>query len=89
MKKTVLVLISMLIAFCPIAVSAVSDTKTWEDYLDKEFGELPDTSEFVNRWQKELGRVSLIAENANPPYSQMAVITPRNTPISSSVVVCP
>ena len=54
--------------------AAVSDTKTWEDYLDKEFGELPDTSEFVNRWQKELGRVSLIAENANPPYSQMAVI---------------
>ena len=54
--------------------AAVSDTKTWEDNLDKQFGELPDTSEFVNRWQKELSRVSLIAENAHPSYSQMATV---------------
>jgi 2-succinyl-5-enolpyruvyl-6-hydroxy-3-cyclohexene-1-carboxylate synthase len=54
--------------------AAVSDTKTWEDYLDKEFGELPDTSEFVNRWQKELDKVSQVAETMEPPYSQMAVI---------------
>lgn len=54
--------------------AAVSDTKTWEDNLGKQFGELPDTSEFVNRWQKELSRVSLIAENAHPSYSQMATV---------------
>ena len=53
---------------------SLSDTKTWEDYLDKEFGELPDTSEFVNRWQKELDKASQVAETIEPPYSQMAVI---------------
>ena len=54
--------------------AAVSDTKTWEDDLDKEFGELPDTSEFVNRWQKELDKAAQVAETMEPPYSQMAVI---------------
>lgn len=53
---------------------SLSDTKTWEDYLDKEFGELPDTSEFFNRWQKELDKASQVAETMEPPYSQMAVI---------------
>ena len=52
----------------------LSDTKTWEDYLEKEFGDLPDTSTFVNQWQKELGKVSYLAELASPPYSQMAII---------------
>ena len=54
--------------------AAVSDTKTWEDDLDKEFGELPDTSEFVNRWQKKLDKAAQVAETMEPPYSQMAVI---------------
>ena len=53
---------------------SLSDTKTWEDYLDKKFGELPDTSEFVNRWQKELDKAAQVAETMDPPYSQMAVI---------------
>ena len=52
----------------------LSDTKTWEDSLEKEFGDLPDTSTFVNQWQKELGKVSYLAELAYPPYSQMAII---------------
>lgn len=52
----------------------LSDTKTWEDLLEIEFGELSDTSAFVNLWQKELDKVSYHAELISPPYSQMAII---------------
>lgn len=53
---------------------SLSDTKTWEDNFDKEFGELPDTSEFVNRWQKELDKVAQVTATTEPPYSQMAAV---------------
>ena len=53
--------------------SFISDTKEWEDYFEKEFGDLPDTSEFVMLWQQKLDTVS-VAANAYPPYSQMAAV---------------
>ena len=52
----------------------VSDTKTMEDSLDKKFGELPDTSDFVRRWQQELDKAEQAAVNIEPPYSAQAAV---------------
>ena len=54
--------------------SFISDTKEWEDYFEKEFGDLPDTSAFVTLWQQQLDKVAQIAEDLQPPYSQMAAV---------------
>ena len=64
--------------------SFVSETNIWEEYFEKEFGELPDTSEFVNLWQKELDRVAQVAESAWPPYSQMAAVKHFEKALSQS-----
>ncbi len=52
----------------------ISDTKMIEDNLDKEFGELPDTSDFVHRWQQELDKAAQAAEHREPPYSAQAAV---------------
>ena len=52
----------------------VSDTKKWEEYFEKEFGDLPDTSAFVTLWQQQLDKAGQMAEKTNPPYSQMAAV---------------
>ena len=64
--------------------SFVSETQMWEEYFEKRFGELSDTSEFVNLWQEELDRVAQVAERARPPYSQMAAVKHFEKALSQS-----
>ena len=46
----------------------------FDDDPDKPFGDLPDTSDFVSRWQQELDRASAATETYDPSYSQMAAV---------------
>jgi len=52
----------------------LSDTKTYEDLFETEYGALPDTSAFVTRWHQELDKAAQAAEHAEPPYSPQAVV---------------
>ena len=52
----------------------LSDTKTYEELFDKEYGELADTSAFVALWQQQLDKAGQTAEKNDPPYSQMAAV---------------
>ena len=52
----------------------LADTATMEEQLEKSFGELTDTSDFVSRWKQELNHAETVVEATEPPYSPKAVV---------------
>ena len=52
----------------------LAETATLEESLEKSFGDLADTSDFVSRWQQALDHASAVVEATEPPYSPKATV---------------
>jgi len=65
----------------------LADTATVEEQLEKSFGELTDTSDFVTRWKQELNHAAAVVEATEPPYSPKAVVKHFEQQLTASDIV--
>ncbi len=65
----------------------LADTAAMEEQLEKSFGALSDTSDFVSRWKQELDHIAAVVEASELPYSSKAVVKYFEQQLNASDIV--